>query len=241
MSMSMAIDLLVNGVGYGVRLFLNDGAECSAEATLGLVWRVAPQHVALADIDGDTDLDLYVANYRSSSLQDEFNVRFRVSITNNQRVITMTSAGNDPAGETIRYSVGPNNAITELEKLTCCIGRDGAADSQDSARQVLATPEAAVGFGSAGRGGDDRDKDLSNSARRSRSRLTASRPFAVQPALRRDFFFRQPRNRTARAEVAPSPYVVGLMNGKIRWCGAASPWLGESRDAPHEQWQRTGC
>ncbi len=64
------LDLLVNGVGRGTRLFLNDGKGHFHEVSGGgLVHKYAATTMALADVDGDGYLDLYVANYRTTTIR----------------------------------------------------------------------------------------------------------------------------------------------------------------------------
>lgn len=64
------LDLLVNGIGVGTRLFLNDGKGHFREASGGgLVRKYGATTLALADINGDGSLDLYVANYRTTTIR----------------------------------------------------------------------------------------------------------------------------------------------------------------------------
>jgi hypothetical protein len=64
------LDLLVNSIGGGTRLFLNDGKGHFREATeSGLVRRYGAMSMALGDLRGDGSLDLYVANYRSTTIR----------------------------------------------------------------------------------------------------------------------------------------------------------------------------
>jgi len=64
------VDLLVSTLGQGVHCFMNEGngrfRESTAEAAL--VSKTGSTSLALADVDGDGTLDLYVANYGAMSL-----------------------------------------------------------------------------------------------------------------------------------------------------------------------------
>ncbi len=63
-------DLLVGTLGSGVCCFLNDGAGRFRDGTaeVGLRSDTGSTSLAMADVDGDRDLDLYVANYGAVSL-----------------------------------------------------------------------------------------------------------------------------------------------------------------------------
>src|SRR5438093_891870 len=60
------LDLVVNSMGGGTWCFLNDGkghfTRLANSPPLNL--QKAGESLALADVDGDGDLDLYVTNYR---------------------------------------------------------------------------------------------------------------------------------------------------------------------------------
>jgi enediyne biosynthesis protein E4 len=64
------LDLLVTSIGLGARLFLNDGTGRFTERMdSGLVGRFCALTMTLADIDGNGTLDLYVCNYRTTTMR----------------------------------------------------------------------------------------------------------------------------------------------------------------------------
>jgi hypothetical protein len=64
------LDLLVTSIGAGTRLFLNDGHGRFREALeSGLVRKFGAMTMALGDLFGTGNLDLYVANYRSTTMR----------------------------------------------------------------------------------------------------------------------------------------------------------------------------
>jgi len=73
------LDLLVNTIAQGTHCFLNDGGGRFAEVTKSGALNPgrAGMSMALADIDGDGDLDLYVANYRADTIRDHPQTRLQ--------------------------------------------------------------------------------------------------------------------------------------------------------------------
>jgi hypothetical protein len=72
------LDLLVATVDAGSRLFINQrGVFQEMSQSSGLAGVYAPMTMALADVDGNGTLDLYVANNRSSDIRDEGSITLR--------------------------------------------------------------------------------------------------------------------------------------------------------------------
>lgn len=110
------LDLLVSGYGRGVRLFLNDGKAHFHEATTqaGLGGTMASTSMALADVDGDGYLDLYVANYRSHTWRDEPNTRFKVSTLNGEFKLLAVNGQPVTSPDLVgRFTVDPVNGVLE--------------------------------------------------------------------------------------------------------------------------------
>jgi hypothetical protein len=84
------LDLLVNAIAGGTRLFLNDGRARFTETTqAGLDRTQGSTSLALADFEGDGDLDLYVANYRTTTFKDAPpGVQPDARVVNGQIVVT---------------------------------------------------------------------------------------------------------------------------------------------------------
>jgi len=66
------LDLLANALGGPNRLFLNDGSGRFQEDStfVGLQSSAGSTTSTLADVDGDGDLDLYLANYKTATVDD---------------------------------------------------------------------------------------------------------------------------------------------------------------------------
>ncbi|MGE3310576.1 MAG: FG-GAP-like repeat-containing protein [Limisphaerales bacterium] len=110
------LDLLVNGFARGTRLFLNDGRGRFSEATeaWGLRSTSGATSFAVADVDGDGALDLYVVNYRNDTLRDLPGIQFTVGATNGIRQI-LTINGQSAADPKWmgRFSLEPGGGILE--------------------------------------------------------------------------------------------------------------------------------
>src|SRR2546426_6137056 len=123
-----ALDLLVNALGGGTRLFLNDGKGHFRESTdqAGLRSKTGSMSMALADVDGNGTLDLYVANFRPDTIKDEPLTKFHGQIVNGRPVITEVNDKSATLPEyTNRFFVTPFGDVLELGEPDVLYLNDG--------------------------------------------------------------------------------------------------------------------
>jgi hypothetical protein len=93
------LDLLVNSLYRGPRFFRNNGRGVFTEFTDEAGVRAASggASFAIADVDGDGWLDVYVVNYRSDTMRDMPEIAFTVGVTNGVR--QLLTVNGRPASE----------------------------------------------------------------------------------------------------------------------------------------------
>src|SRR5207247_1227429 len=107
------LDLLVNRLGDGTRLFLNDGKGYFTESlNCGLARKFGSTSMALADIDGNGTLDLYVANFSATKIEDRPNVKIDVKVVNGVSVVAALDGVPTTSSElTNRYFVDASEHV----------------------------------------------------------------------------------------------------------------------------------
>jgi hypothetical protein len=114
------LDLLINALNNGTRLFQNDGRGAFREttATAGLASKSGSMSMALADVDGDGDLDLYVANYRPTTLMDRPGTRFTIGTVQGKHVVTAVDGKPTTSPELAgRFGVSESGSVVEFGEV----------------------------------------------------------------------------------------------------------------------------
>lgn len=121
------LDLLVNGIRTGTRLFLNDGqAHWTVAADSGLARETSSTSMALADMDGDGDLDLYVAHYIDVMHLVDPTTQYGITQENGKFVVNRVNGvpTTDPRLKD-RFEVMPDGEVRELPEMDALYQNDG--------------------------------------------------------------------------------------------------------------------
>jgi enediyne biosynthesis protein E4 len=121
------LDLLVNSLGGGTRLFLNDGrGKFTLRTDSGLATDKGSTSLALADIDGDSDLDLYVTNFRPTTIRDNPSTKFTIAFVGDRRIVTHVDGRPATAPDlTNRFTVAPSGEVLEHGEADILYENDG--------------------------------------------------------------------------------------------------------------------
>jgi hypothetical protein len=108
------LDLVINTAGNGTHLFYNDGQGRFKKWPAVLNPKRGGKTIAVADVDGDGWLDLYLVNYRVSALMDVLQARFTFKVVNGRQTVA-TFNGRPTTDPEIadRFEIGPMGDFQE--------------------------------------------------------------------------------------------------------------------------------
>lgn len=127
------LDLLVTTLGGGLKIFLNDGHGKFKEVTdeAGVTSKSGSMSMALGDVNGDGTLDLYVANYRPTTLMDRPMTQFELKMVDGRAIVALVDG--QPATlpvYTNRFVVTPSGKVLELGEPDVLYLNDGKGHFQ---------------------------------------------------------------------------------------------------------------
>ncbi len=113
------LDLLVNGIAAGTRVFLNDGKGTWAEVNdSGLSRTASATSMALADIDGDGDLDLYCTHFTDIMFLSDPTTRFAMARKGDRWEVTKVNGESTRAPKWKgRFEALPDGKVRELPEV----------------------------------------------------------------------------------------------------------------------------
>jgi len=125
------LDLFVNSLGGGTRLFRNDTGLSFTEVTqkAGLDSSAGSMSMTLADIENDGDLDLYVANFHPTTIKDSPNTRIRIRMVNNRPKVASVNGvdANSPELKD-RFKISDNRNVLEYGEPDFLFINDGSGN-----------------------------------------------------------------------------------------------------------------
>lgn len=121
------LDLLVNGIAAGTRLFLNDGhAKFTEWFDSGLSRSNSATSMALADIDGDGDLDLYCTHYIDEMHLSDPTTKYGLAQRNGKMEVTQVNGESALSGRLKdRFQVSQSGRLRELPEVDGFYRNDG--------------------------------------------------------------------------------------------------------------------
>jgi hypothetical protein len=128
------LDLLVNGIATGTRLFLNDGQGRFTEGTdTGFSRTASATSLALADVDGDGDLDLYCPHFIDVMMLSDPTTKFALARQGDQRVVAKVNgeSARSPRWKG-RFKAFPDGRVRELPEVHGFYRNDGGEKEQMS-------------------------------------------------------------------------------------------------------------
>src|SRR5216117_2936238 len=121
------LDLIVNSVGGGTHVFLNDGKGHFTELRPSLNPGKAGMSLALADIDGDGDLDLYIANYRADTIRDHPQTRLHGDTVKGKPVVLSVNGRPVTEPDLVgRFTLSADGKIVEHGEADTLLRNDGS-------------------------------------------------------------------------------------------------------------------